>query len=143
MRKQIWEITESDLKEHPVWVFPMVEDEGADEATVQPASETEVADPDTQVIVASKFFDNSGNQYFGYMYWSKPALLEDNQPLLWLKGVPTSLWYGMRKPSKEELSEIEFPLKGETVSLGMLEPIELDIEGYGYFHENRVIYVNS
>lgn len=143
MKKQIWEITESDLMNHPVWFFPMTEDEDSDEATVLPVSETETISINTQSIVASEFTDNNGNKFFGYMYWAKPIRLEDNQPLMWVNGNPTSFWFGIQEPSKEEMLKLNFPIKVKSIPFSNHEAIEIEILGYGYINGNEIEYVNS
>ncbi len=135
MKKQIWEITESDLKNHPVWVFPMTEDEDSDEATVQPASESEASDPNTQVIVASEFTDNNGNSYSGYIYWVKPELLEHLQPCMFNAGGAVTFWFGMSEPKANEMDGLHFPISVVSDAVFGLEKISIELEGFYYVNQ--------
>lgn len=143
MKKQVWELTEFDIADHPVWVFPMSDVQGSDEATVAPANEDEALNPNTQVIVAAEFTDGNNVKYSGYIHWAKPISIEVNQPLMWVKGDPVGFWFGTQKPRINEIARLVFPIRAVSKAEGGLEPIEIVIPGYGYITEDGVSYVSS
>ena len=133
--KQVWELTVEDLKEHPVWYFPMLEDEDCDEATVLPADSKIANDPNTQIIVISDFVDTSGNKYIGYMYFGDLEI-ELSQPCMYINDVPVTFWFGIVKPPKSELQKLSFPIEASSKSIYGLDSQKVKIINYGYYDDN-------
>jgi hypothetical protein len=134
MQKQIWEITKIDIENYPAWVFPMSEEGGSDEATVVPACDRDLSNPNSQVIVECEVIDSKGGKYTGYMYWAVPVCIEHCQPLIWVEGRAVGFWFGIHKPDITELPNLSFPLISKTKEIGELKSIELEINGYGYIN---------
>ena len=132
MQKQIWEITKKDIENHPAWVFPMSEEGDFDEATVVPASDRDLSNLNSQVIIECEVLDSKGGQYTGYMYWVVPVCIEHCQPLIWVGDNAVGFWFGIQKPDTSVLPKFSFPLVAKTKEIGALKSIELEINGYGY-----------
>lgn len=118
IRKQVYELTLQDLAEHPVWEFALDEEgeEGQDETTVRPYSETGPADPsDGMLVVKANFVLADGTQLFGYLtppvrgggglgtIFSGDDGLGTIQPQIITPRGQVSFWLGARKPSTEDL----------------------------------------
>ena len=70
IRKQVYELSEDDLMEFPVWEFALDEEdeEGQDEATVRPSSAPlPLNTSEARFIVRAKFALADGTQHMGYL----------------------------------------------------------------------------
>jgi hypothetical protein len=70
IRKQVYDLTLADLREHPVWEFALDEEDkkGQDEATVRPFDGSSPVDPATGMfIVRARFTLADGTPHFGYL----------------------------------------------------------------------------
>src|SRR5437773_1340523 len=70
IRKQVYELTVQDLREHPVWEFALDEEDkrGQDEATVRPFISSGSVDPGAGTfIVRARFTLADGTPFVGYL----------------------------------------------------------------------------
>ena len=96
IRRQVYELTLSDIRAEPIWEHALDEEgvEGQDEATVRPRADLRVADPREGMLIARSSFEAAdGTRYTGYVYPSQdqdPGLLQptivtdDGQVDFWL-----------------------------------------------------------
>ena len=134
MHKQVWDITLNDLTENPVWYFPMIEEDGFDEASVMPADENIVREPNNQCIALSDFVDANGNVYMGFIYLGDNEI-EYSQPCMFLGDEPVTFWFGIVKPNVKELKQLAFPIVATSRSVMGLASQSVTIEQYGYFND--------
>ena len=110
IRKQVYELTATDLNEFPVWEFALDEEGvvGQDEATVRPHETSGTLDPsDGMYIVRASFLLADGTKAQGYLI---PSVQGDNylgtlQPIIVTATGQIGLWCGMRSPSYDELMQ--------------------------------------
>ena len=128
---QIWEITLKELSDHAVWYFPMYEDDECDETSVLPATEKIALDPNSQIIVRSKFTDAVGVEFYGYIYY---GLLEIgySQPCMFVDNKPVTFWFGITKPKEADLIELKFPIVAVSLPVFGLGAKSIKIDGYGF-----------
>ena len=110
IRKQVYELTLEDLETYPVWEFASDEEseEGQDEATVRPYSQSGPADPAYGMLVVSTSFTLAdGTRLKGYLTPPPPRStgIGDIQPEIVTAKGNVSFWYGRRKPSAELISQ--------------------------------------
>jgi hypothetical protein len=109
IRKQVFDLKSEDLERHPIWEFALDEEgeEGQDEATVRPYS---VAGPansaEGTLIVRARFTLADGTRMLG---WITPpseefAGLGTIQPQIITSDGPVSFWYGVLKPTREDMA---------------------------------------
>jgi hypothetical protein len=98
IRKQVYELTEDDLTEFPVWEFALDEEDedGQDEATVRPSQAPLPLDPrEARYIVRAKFSLADGTRHIGYL---TPGHASDDlgsvQPLLITRQGHVIFWMG-------------------------------------------------
>jgi len=128
---QIWEITLQELSEHAVWYFPMSEDVEGDETTICPATENIALDPNSQIIVRSKFTDAVGSEFFGYLYYGLLEI-EYSQPCMFVDNKPVNFWFGITKPKEADLVELKFPIVAVSLPVFGLVAKSIKIDGYGF-----------
>jgi hypothetical protein len=105
MRKQIYDLTLSDLEHCSIWEFASDEEgiEGQDEATVRPAGPSIFDDPFAGQFVAKvRFSLADGTSMSGYL---TPGVLGDDdittlQPAIVTDQGQVSFWFGCVEPSK-------------------------------------------
>ena len=136
MNKKIWQLTEDDLKNNPVWYFPMSGDDGFDEENVLPATLSQTNDPNTLVVIAADFSDADGNEYFGYLYWGETEL-GYSQPCMYVNGAAVTFWYGIVQPEIKSLLKVKFPIHAVSRAEMGLQPLTINISGYGYLNEKN------
>jgi len=134
MQKQIWELTENDFNLNPVWYFP-IEGEDTDEATVLPASEAEATNINNMLLVPAYFVDSASNECKGYIYWSKPELIENLQPCMFSAGEAISFWFGLSEPEENEIKTLNFPISVRSAVVFGLKQINIELEGYYYINQ--------
>jgi hypothetical protein len=110
IRKQVYELTLEDLETYPVWEFALDEEseEGQDEGTVRPYSQSGPADPaDGMLVVRASFTLADGTRLKGYLTPPPPRSSEIGsiQPEIVTPKGNVSFWYGLRKPSPEVISK--------------------------------------
>lgn len=105
MRKQIYELTLSDLEFSPVWEFASDEEgiEGQDEATVRPASPSILHDALAgQFVAKARFTLADGTRMHGYLSPGVPGSFDLGtiQPAIVTDNGQVSFWFGCLKPSR-------------------------------------------
>jgi len=143
MNIKIWQLTETDFIENPVWYFPMYEDEVFDEENVLPATLENTSDPNTQFVVAADFKDSTGQTYFGYLYWGDTEL-SYSQPCMFVQGAPVTFWFGIIQPDKGSVPKVNFPITAVSRPELGLKPITVKIPAYGYLNSKyKASWLNS
>jgi len=110
IRKQVYELTQQDFDEYPVWEFALDEEgeEGQDEATVRPYPHDPPLDPNEGMFVVNASFTLcDGAQMKGYL---TPGVQGDRsigtvQPIVFAESVQVAFWCGIFPPSTEFLAE--------------------------------------
>jgi hypothetical protein len=106
IRKQVYELSPSDLKDHPIWEFALDEEgeEGQDEATVRPWAGDEPLDPAAGMFVVRAIFELAdGTTLGGYL----TPLVEGStsigtiQPIVVTDQGQVNFWCGAMAPSAE------------------------------------------
>jgi hypothetical protein len=110
IRKQVYELTVEDFETHPVWEFASDEEseEGQDEATVRPYSQSGPANAaDGMLVVRALITLADGTQLKGYLTPPPPRSndIGSIQPEIVTPKGNVSFWYGVRKPSPEIISK--------------------------------------
>ena len=118
IRRQVYDLTPSDLKRSAVWEFALDEEgvEGQDEATVRPCDMSEPIDPaEDMFIVRASMTLADGTKLMGYVTPSihGGADLGACQPAVVAVDGQVSFWRGMRALPPEEVSE-SYALLGKT-----------------------------
>lgn len=128
VRKQVYELTLSDLDQYPVWEFALDEEgeEGQDEATVRPVEAVEELDPlEAMYIVSASFTLADGSTFRGCI--STPVQGQDDlgtlQPVLITEsGQRVVFWWGMMEPKRQE---IDFAYSALARKPGEVFPLEV------------------
>jgi hypothetical protein len=132
--KHIWDLTEEDLNTNPVWYFPM-EGEETDETNVLPASESEAKNMNNMLLVSANFKESTGKIHKGFIYWSKPEVIENLQPCVFYGSGKVTFWFGIGEPEAEDMKQLHFPITVTSSVVYGLEKIEKVIEGYYFFNK--------
>lgn len=110
IRRQVYELTPTDLERFPVWEFALDEEgeEGQDEATVRPCEVSGPLDPaDGMFIVRASLTLSDGTQLTGYL--TPPVQGEGGlstlQPAVVVPNGQVSFWCGMVVPPPEHISK--------------------------------------
>jgi hypothetical protein len=109
IRKQVYELTRSDLRQHALWEFCLDEEEapGQDESTVRPSTDSEVPDYSPGAyIVAADFVLADGSPAEGYVYSGKPEDFGCTQPNLILADGQINFWFGIATPEVDRLNAL-------------------------------------
>lgn len=109
IRKQVYDLTPSDLALNAVWEFASDEegDEDQDEATVRPFTVDTTVDPSVgMLIVRATFTLNDGSTRNGYLTppFRGDASVGVVQPVVVMEQGQVSFWLGMFTPSPEQLA---------------------------------------
>jgi hypothetical protein len=152
IRKQVYELSLSDIMEFPVWEFAVDEEgeEGQDEATVKPLEFTAPLDPsDGMFVVQAEFLLANGAKCKGYLSPAPQNELGYIQPVIITEKGQISFWSGIMQPSQDviaanyhslgKLSEQIFPLtfKSNIDILG--GSIEGVINGFSFYSADRKV----
>lgn len=120
IRKQVYELTLSDLEQYPVWEFALDEggEAGQDEATVRPFEHEPPLDPNEGLfIVLSDFVLADGTKEKGYLM--APAQTEyyedlgSTQPTIIRPGGQVGFWNGVGQPDAQEIAR-KYSLLGKS-----------------------------
>lgn len=117
MRKQVYDLTLSDLKLSPIWEFASDEEgvEGQDEATVRPVNLNNLEDALAGICIAKARFELAdGSTMHGYLTPRIPgsADLGSVQPAIVTEDGQVSFWCGGVEPTQEYL-ESSYALLGK------------------------------
>ena len=130
VRKQVYLLTEDDLRDHEVWEFALDEEgvEGQDEATVRPFSPQGELDASSGMFVLRASFRLAdGSRMSGYL--TPPAGSDSGlgtiQPVIVSASGQVTFWQGIRRPQRTELDDWYRRL-GRTAS--QLFPLEFNSE---------------
>jgi hypothetical protein len=152
-RRQVYELTPSDLKTFPVWEFASDEEDvdGQDEATVRPYLKTPVDPGDGLQVVRATFKLADGTRLLGFVSPPPPATpwgIGNQQPAIVSDGGQVRLFFGIFAPSAAELngffeilgkSALEiFPLEYATDVEIIGGPVEGVVAGFAYL-KNGVV----
>lgn len=102
MIKQVYDLTENDLRTHATWVLLSEDDEDAiDEATAK-STEENPDNIETIFITRTSFILRDGSKYSGYVYSEPTANICFLQPTLVISSHQFYFWSGIR-PQKGEI----------------------------------------
>lgn len=105
MRKQVYDLTLSDLELFPIWEYASDEEgiEGQDEATVRPASPSILHDPLAgQFVAKARFTLADGTGMHGYLAPGSPGNFDLGaiQPAIVTDTGQVSFWFGCIEPPR-------------------------------------------
>lgn len=105
MRKQVYDLTLSDLELSPVWEYASDEEgvEGQNEATVRPASPGILNDALAgQFVAKARFMLADGTRMVGYLSPGVPGSFDVGtiQPAIVTDGGQVSFWFGCLEPAR-------------------------------------------
>lgn len=110
IRKQVNELTKTDLTDFPIWEFALDEEgeQGQDEATVRPWHSEVPPDPaDGMFVARAAFVLADGSRHIGYL--TLPVDGEESlstvQPVIVTDNGQIWFWYGVIAPSLEAIRE--------------------------------------
>jgi hypothetical protein len=147
IRKQVYELTERDLAEHPAWEFCLDEEDrrGQDEATVRPVT----SGPIGFGVVRTEFRAAGGRIFVGYSTPSANADLSQVQPIIVTPGGQVDFWLGLMsiEAAAAHRARAYDLLGADAVALfpisyradaGWSEwPVNGSIEGFGRYRKRR------
>ncbi len=97
--KQVYDLTESDLKDYPLWIYLSEDDDGAiDEASVQSGTEQELSQTMSMYVAIAEFKLANGKTLCGYVCPEEE--LPDSQPLIFVGEQKFNFWEGMSAPDE-------------------------------------------
>ena len=154
IRKQVYELTGSDLETAPVWEFCLDEEgeAGRDEATVKPRSDvSKICDLDGSHIAKTEFTFGDGKKAFGYVYASSEEAIPAIQPVIITPHGQVMFWYGIVPPDEERVaeslrrlcsvSERPFPIRYSCLIPTDDIPLDGELEGFYHYSRSRDIEV--
>lgn len=110
IRKQVYELNQSDLDRFPVWEFALDEEgeENQDEATVRPWESAGPLDPaDGMFVIRAKFILANDTEYFGYI--TPPVhgdlSISTIQPVIVTDHGQVMFWFGIIPPTSDMIHE--------------------------------------
>ena len=150
IRKQVYELTQEDFAQHPVWEFALDEEgeEGQDEATVRPRSDlSEVTDcSQGDFVVATEFHLRDGSQFRGFVYAREEKGLGSVQPVIITDQGQLAFWHGAIRPEPGELRRAYellgrlpdrvFPIRFHSLVVVGGGPIEGIVPGFLYLDDD-------
>lgn len=145
--KQVYDLNENDLIDHPVWYFPM-DDTAQDELSIRPVEENfDFSTSDYQFIVRTEFSSVDDEKFIGYLYWSFPAEIEYIKPVVFVGfDKCVTFWNGISKPSWDDYGGAsgdlrkKFPFSFNSYSHETLYSLSGFLEGL-YFLEGKKVGV--
>jgi hypothetical protein len=160
IRKQIYELTQTDLIQYPIWEYALDEEgyEGQDEKTVRPYIGSLLFDPSKiYSIVRASYFLADGTQLKGYIKpigdknrLLSPALPYDYAPSIVTEDKQLHLCCGSFQPTTDKVNEFYkslgkksedvFPLKFSSDIKVYGQVIEGEVDGLMYFSEETDLY---
>lgn len=144
MDKQIYDLTEDDINQHPVWYFPM-DETVEDELTIRPVDDLHGLG-DAQIIVKTEYSDSKGAKYVGYIYWNTPDTVEDLKPILFTgNNECISFWNGIVKSPWGDCSPAQqcirsyLPVQYKSYSFDRLYSLTGVLKGLYYYDDKYVV----
>lgn len=154
MRRQVYNLSPTDLKVHPAWIFASDEVgvSGQDEATVRPYTQNRVDPGDGLLVVRSKFKLADGTEFLGYV--SPPSMdstswhIGYQQPVIVTMNGQVPLWFGICRHSMERVygflalmgkaaNEV-FPLSYRSDIPMLSGAIEGTLDGFCYLDDGKI-----
>jgi hypothetical protein len=135
VRRQVYELTASDLENFPVWEFALDEEgvEGQDEATVRPYLVNKVDPADGMQVVRAKFVLADRTIASGFVSPPPPSGewdIRNFRPSIVTGGGHVPFYFGMRQPSAEVVAALLGTLGKSAQEIFPLE-FETDMEIVG------------
>lgn len=136
MRKQIYDLTLSDLELSAIWEYASDEEgiEGQDEATVRPANQSIVHDPLAgQFVAKARFTLADGTNMHGYLAPGLPGETDLGviQPAIVTDSGQVSFWFGGVEPTRAYI-ESSYILLGKDSDEVFPLSFALDLEQIDY-----------
>jgi hypothetical protein len=154
IRKQVYQLTESDLQLSPVWEFCLDEEgqPGQDETTVKPKPDVaKIYKLDGSHIAKTEFTFADGKKAVGYVYASSEEELPAIQPVIITPRGQVMFWYGIVPPQKDRqtealaklglVSESLFPIRFSCVVPTDDIPLDGELEGFYHYDSDRDVQV--
>lgn len=141
--KHVYDLSENDLKEFPVWYFPM-DSTVDDELIVREVPIGEACDTNLQIIVRTKFRSNGGAEFLGYIYWGHPEQVWFLKPVMFAHDVNVTFWNGPIKPSTDYLQRVNkavpdlFPVSFRSEGVMGLDPLQGLLHGIYFKNGSEV-----
>jgi hypothetical protein len=156
IRKQIYDLTPADFHSAPVWEFTSDEEGvmGQDEATVRPYELS--GPPDTGhggLVIRAVFKLADGTTLRGYLSPQPVALRQSGyvQPVIICDAGQVNFWSGMRRPTRDEMTDVLAKLGKEAAQVFPVEyrsdveliggPIAGTIPGFGFIENKTDMFV--
>ena len=145
--KQVYDLIPGDLLSYPVWWYP-VDDSVLDEATVRPLKDLYPIEQDYPIIVKTKFRDNRGVSFDGFIEWVPFADrgVREVKPNLLSEQVNIDFWFGIIPPDQKSINKIKnlfpkesWPIKFESEEHFGLKSIKGSLEGLYYLGEDNKV----
>ena len=153
LRRQVYELTISDLALCPSWQF-VPDEEGLpdqDEATVRPYLRTPADPGDGDMVVRARFTLSDGTQLTGYVYPPPPNVSWDLgllQPVMVVDQGQIPVWFGMFPPPEGEFQRLlrtlgktmeqVFPLTYESDVDLVGAPVNGVVDGFSFRKDGNV-----
>lgn len=145
--KKIYELTQKDLEEYPIWFFPM-DDNADDELTIR-SYDSSCDENDYQMIIRTFFKGKSGEDYLGYIYWSAPPEIEDLKPVVFVSNEKcVTFWNGIVEASWDEYDaeqkkiRDQLPLNFLSEELKGLKSVSGVIDGLYFIDNQGIVAIN-
>jgi hypothetical protein len=153
VRRQVYELTLSDLDQFPVWEFAQDEEtvEEQDEATVRPYSKVPVDPSDGLQVIRATFTLADGTKLIGFVSSTPPTLQSDissQQPVILLEKVHILLYFGIFRPDAAKIDSYlyalgksaaeVFPLRYKTEIDVIGGCIEGAVAGFSYLKDGEI-----
>ena len=153
IRKQVGDLTPSDLKEYPTWEFAIDEEgEGGDEETVRPRQEVKFVEPaEGLFIVRAEFAAADGTRFDGFVSPHEERHVAHAHPTIVTDKAHVPFWSGIVRPTQAHLDasysalgkapEELFPLRYRAVVEHAGSELEGEINGFMHYesrHTQRI-----
>jgi hypothetical protein len=157
LRKQVYDLTLSDLESCPVWEFASDEEggPGQDEATVRPYEEAPPITGHGGLIVRAAFVLADGSRLCGYLS-PKPETLRTLgylQPVMICDKGQVNVWNGIRQPSEADMArdlsklgrclDAVFPVQFRTDVEIIGGPIFGELPGFLFLDRKRIMVIRA
>lgn len=152
IRKQITDLTRSDLAAYPIWEFALDEEgtRGQDEATVRPRPDLDVADlEEGLLVVRTGFVARDGTPFDGFATPAEDGQLHSVQPTIVAAAGQVRFWFGLKAPEREDLDvayatlgktpDELFPLTFRATIPGPTGPLEGEIPAFVHMLDTELV----